>query len=489
MALPSPTVENYLKAIFQAQLHLDKRTDLVPMGQLAAALGVVPGTATTMVKTLAESGLAKYEPYAGVRLTASGEKLAALVVRRHRLIELFLVQVMGMSWTDVHEEAELLEHSVSDRLIERMDEMLGRPEADPHGDPIPDAQGVLERRPFDTLLTCPLNAQVTIRRVTDQDPEFLRFAERRDLKPGEVVEVVERDAAADSVRVRGRKDRAITIGARAASKVLVQLATSAALLLLLTGSAFAQSTAQPTPAAASSSDAPFEILDNSFLVEEAFNQEKNIFQNIFGFARQNGDWAMTFTQEWPVTTVKHQFSYTVGAESVSSNTGFGDVYLNYRYQALEEGPGRPAFSPRLSVIVPSGSRGAGGGEGGLQFNLPFSKQRKDFYFHWNGGLTWLPRGERADLTSPFISGSVIYRLRPMFNLMFESIGAWDAGEDSPGLIERTGSFTFSPGVRGGWTVAPDTQLILGAAIPITRFSGETYTGVFLYFSYELPLIK
>ena len=221
MALPSSTVENYLKAIFQAQLHLARKADLVPMGQLAAALGVVPGTATTMVKALSESGLVKYEPYVGVRLTQSGERLAAMVVRRHRLIELFLVEVMGMSWTEVHDEAELLEHAVSDRLIERIDEMLGRPAADPHGDPIPDPAGVLERRPLDNLMTCPLNVPVTVTRVTDQDPEFLRFVERRDLKPGEVVEVEERDSAADSVRLRGRNDRAITIGTRAATKVLV----------------------------------------------------------------------------------------------------------------------------------------------------------------------------------------------------------------------------------------------------------------------------
>lgn len=227
MTLPSSTVENYLKAIFKAQLHLARKADLVPMGQLSAALGVVPGTATTMVKTLAESGLVKYEPYAGVRLTPSGERLAAMVVRRHRLIELFLVEVMGMSWTEVHDEAEHLEHAVSDRLIERIDEMLGRPVTDPHGDPIPDTDGVLERRPLDSLMTCPLRVPVTVTRVTDQDPEFLRFVERRDLKPGEVVEVEERDAAADSVRLRGRNDRTITIGTRAASKVLVHAAPAA----------------------------------------------------------------------------------------------------------------------------------------------------------------------------------------------------------------------------------------------------------------------
>src|SRR5687767_13395108 len=157
--LPSSTVENYLKAIYHAQVGLDPG-QLVQMGQLASALGVVPGTATTMVKTLSESGLVRYEPYTGVRLTAAGEKLAALVLRRHRLVELFLVNVMGMSWTEVHDEAEHLEHAVSDRLIERIDEMLGRPSVDPHGDPIPDQHGAVDRREYDTLLTCPLRSRV-----------------------------------------------------------------------------------------------------------------------------------------------------------------------------------------------------------------------------------------------------------------------------------------------------------------------------------------
>ena len=487
MALPSPTVENYLKAIFQAQLRLARRTDLVPMGEIAAALGVVPGTATTMVKTLAESGLARYEPYAGARLTAAGEKLAALVVRRHRLIELFLVEVMGMNWTEVHEEAELLEHAVSDRLIERIDEMLGHPEADPHGDPIPDSEGVLERRPFDTLLTCPLNAPVTVRRVTDQDPEFLRFVERRDLKPGETVEVVERDAAADSVRVRGRKDRAIVIGARAASKVLVQAATTAVLLIALAGRALAQQ--PPAPPAAPPAVEPFDILDNSFLVEEAFNQERGIFQNIFGVIREDRAWALAFTQEWPAPSVRHQLSFTIGADAIGSDTVFSDVYLNYRFQALEEGPGRPAFSPRVSVIIPSGRQLVNGGDGGLQFNLPFSKQQQDFYFHWNAGLTWRPRGEKRDLTTPFLSGSAIYRLRPMLNVMLESVLVWDPDEVEGGIVERRGAFTLSPGLRGGWTLAQDTQLILGAAIPITWAAGESSAGIFAYLSYELPFIK
>jgi DtxR family Mn-dependent transcriptional regulator len=220
--LPSSTVENYLKAIYLGSSSIAQPQRLLPMGQLAAALGVAPGTATTMVKTLAESGLVKYEPYAGVALTSAGQKLAAMVVRRHRVIELFLVRVMGYGWDEVHDEAEQLEHVVSDRLIDRMDEMLGRPEVDPHGDPIPDARGIVKPQQAQTLLTCPLNTRVTITRVIDQDKSFLRFIESHHLKPGESIEVEDRDAASDSVRVRGKDDQRVTIGTRAASKLLVQ---------------------------------------------------------------------------------------------------------------------------------------------------------------------------------------------------------------------------------------------------------------------------
>jgi DtxR family Mn-dependent transcriptional regulator len=220
--LPSSTVENYLKAIFHDQSALATGTRLVPMGQVASALRVTPGTATTMVKTLAEAGLVEYEPYSGVRLTAAGEKLAVLVLRRHRLVELFLVQVMGMSWDEVHNDAEQLEHVVSDRLIERIDEMLGRPTHDPHGDPIPTAEGDIARRQFDNLLTCPLTASLRVARVADQDPAFLRFIEKHELKPGQAVQVESRDPAADAVRLRNRSGRSITMGARAASKLLVE---------------------------------------------------------------------------------------------------------------------------------------------------------------------------------------------------------------------------------------------------------------------------
>src|SRR5688572_18840297 len=386
--LPSHTVENYLKAIFQAQTVLS-RDELVPMGQLAAALGVVPGTATTMVKALAESGLVRYEPYSGVRLTKAGEKLAALVLRRHRLIELFLVKVMGMSWTEVHDEAEHLEHAVSDRLIDRIDEMLGRPSVDPHGDPIPGPEGTVSFPAYETLLTCALHSPMQVSRVSDQDSDFLRFAERHDLRPGQVVEVEERDPVADSVRLRGDGERVVTIGARAASKVLVQAVRVMVLCLLFGGAASAQPPAPPPP---SGSARPFEIMDNSFLVEEAFNQERGIFQNIFGAVRTGGEWAAAFTQEWPAPSMTHQLSYTIPFGTVGGAKGIGDIFVNYRYQLWTETASRPAFSPRVSLILPTGDdvEGFGDGSAGVQVNLPFSKQRQDLYFHGNGGFTLLP---------------------------------------------------------------------------------------------------
>jgi DtxR family Mn-dependent transcriptional regulator len=492
---PSHTVENYLKAIFQAQLSLAEPTALVPMGQLASTLGVVPGTATTMVKALADSGLVRYEPYAGVRLTAAGEKLAALVLRRHRLIELFLVKVMGMSWTEVHDDAENLEHAVSDRLIERIDAMLGHPEVDPHGDPIPGPEGTVRRQTYDSLLTCPLDAPVTISRVSDQDREFLEFVERHELKPGEVVRVEERDPAGDSVRLRGRTDRTITIGARAASKVLVKAVTVVLLCLWLASQARAQT---PAPPPAQNGGDPFKIADNSFLVEEAFNQEAGIFQNIVGVVRLDESWQATFTQEWPVRSQKHQLSYTIPFGSLRSAEGVGDVLLNYRYQLLEEGPGRPAFSPRLSLVLPTGNERRGWGEGslGLQTNLPFSKQHGDIYYHWNAGLTVLPgvSSKRFDpaqpvddvtLVIPQVAASAIWRTLPMMHLMLETVLVWPETLDEPGVTKRSTAFTLSPGVRGGWNVA-DQQIIVGIAVPVTWASAETEAGIFGYLSYELP---
>jgi DtxR family transcriptional regulator, Mn-dependent transcriptional regulator len=493
--LPSSTVENYLKAIYHGVGSLSHGERLLPMGHLAAALGVAPGTATTMVKTLAESGLVEYEPYTGVALTAAGEKLAALVLRRHRLIELFLVQVMGLSWDEVHDDAEQLEHVVSERLIDRMDQMLGRPEVDPHGDPIPDPSGTVKPQDVQSLLTCPLNRRVTVTRVIDQDKAFLRFIESHHLKPGESIEVEERDAASDSVRVKGKDDHRVTIGTRAASKLLVQLAGVVTLMLVL-GSVVRGQTSTST---SNDSHRPFESLDNSFLVEEAFNQEKGVFQNIFNvIINRSGDWVATFTQEWPVFGNTHQFSYSVPYFEVNRVSGFGDVLLNYRLQVMTEDTQRPAFAPRLSVILPSGSwrDQLGNGHLGWQVNLPFSKQAGDVYFHWNAGFTHTPKAVvenvEYNLIAPQVAISGIWRMKPMLNLMLESVGVWPQTVQNAGTPDsskrRDSVVTVSPGLRTGWNHG-NAQTIIGFAMPVTIINGNTSAGVIGYFSYELPFVK
>jgi DtxR family Mn-dependent transcriptional regulator len=218
--MPTSTVEDYLKCILLAQEHDSERQ--VSMGAIAAGLDVAPGTVTAMMKTLSESGLVRYEPYSGVRLTAQGTKLASHVVRRHRLIELFLVEVMHLDWSYVHDEAEQLEHVVSERLIERMDEMLGYPSVDPHGDPIPTAEGDVDLSAFPSLLDCPVAVPLEVMRVGDQSAEFLRFLEKGKLVPGSMVEVTARDPVADHVTLLVGDGEAFVVGYRAASKVWVR---------------------------------------------------------------------------------------------------------------------------------------------------------------------------------------------------------------------------------------------------------------------------
>jgi DtxR family Mn-dependent transcriptional regulator len=218
--MPTSTVEDYLKCIyFEAR---DASGELVSTGRIATAMGVAPGTVTAMMKTLTDSGLVRYEPYAGVSLTEAGRKLAAHVLRRHRLVELFLVEIMGMDWSEVHAEAEILEHAVSESLIERMDEMLGRPTADPHGDPIPTAGGHLEEPDLPSLLTCPTGTVLSIARVTDQRAEFLQLLEKHGLMPGRRAEVESRDELTETVSIRPDKGPKLQLGFQAAGRVLVE---------------------------------------------------------------------------------------------------------------------------------------------------------------------------------------------------------------------------------------------------------------------------
>jgi DtxR family Mn-dependent transcriptional regulator len=219
--MTTSTVEDYLKAILVHEQQQPAER-LVTMGQIGTALAVAPGTVTAMVKTLEKDGLLSYEPYSGVRLSTDGRRVALHVLRRHRLIELFLVEILGLDWSEVHDEAECLEHAMSDKLIDRIDALLGHPETDPHGDPIPDVAGEVRQPQLISLSDCPLGNAFRVARVSDQDESFLRFVERHGLKPGSRVAVKKRDASADAVTVQSETRPEITIGGEAAAKLWVE---------------------------------------------------------------------------------------------------------------------------------------------------------------------------------------------------------------------------------------------------------------------------
>lgn len=219
--MTSGTVEDYLKQLYIEQ-HASGQSAPVTTGRLAAVMGVAPGTATSMVKSLANSGLVQHEPRKGVQLTADGEKLALGVLRRHRLMELFLVEVLNLDWSIVHEEAEMLEHAVSERVLERIDALLGHPTVDPHGDPIPGIGGHVEGPLRTSLANCPLEEPQRVSRILNQDPEFLRFVEREGLVPGATLVIVGREAVAESVRLRVAEREISSLGLAAANKILVE---------------------------------------------------------------------------------------------------------------------------------------------------------------------------------------------------------------------------------------------------------------------------
>ncbi len=218
--MPSLTVENYLKAILQISIR--NESDWVSTGQLAEALGVSPGTVTSMLKTLAESQLADYKPYEGVRLTETGRTLGMRMLRRHRLIELFLVHTLDMTWDQVHEEAENMEHAVSDFLIDRIDDYLGRPQCDPHGDPIPSSEGTMRGQTVTAvpLTDCRPGTRVKITRVINQGPEFLRYLSETGLELGVVGIVRTNNAEADVVTI-DLNDDPVSMGHQAAGQLLV----------------------------------------------------------------------------------------------------------------------------------------------------------------------------------------------------------------------------------------------------------------------------
>lgn len=196
--MPTPAVEDYLKAIYQ----LSRGGDAVGTSAIAERLGVAPGSVTGMLKRLGKQGLVEHELYQGTRLSASGRREAIRMIRRHRILELFMVEVLGYTWDQVHAEAERLEHAVSDDLVDRMAHVLGDPEVDPHGHPIPSRAGQILALNLPTLDELEVGETATLRRVSDEDAEALRYLARLNLIPGVELEVLERTPFRGPMRVR-----------------------------------------------------------------------------------------------------------------------------------------------------------------------------------------------------------------------------------------------------------------------------------------------
>lgn len=214
----SRSVEDYLKAIY-AQ---NERGEAAGTSDLARVLDVQPASVTGMIKKLAEDGLLEHEPYRGVTLTATGTREALKIVRRHRVIETFLVETLGFTWADVHDEAELLEHTASELLIERMAEALGNPKTDPHGSPIPTPAGEIDSTVYLALDKVEPGVRITVRSVSDDDASRLRYFQSVGLVPGAtaVVEAVETADGTITLTVESASEP-LSIAAASAGRIRV----------------------------------------------------------------------------------------------------------------------------------------------------------------------------------------------------------------------------------------------------------------------------
>jgi hypothetical protein len=242
---------------------------------------------------------------------------------------------------------------------------------------------------------------------------------------------------------------------------------------------------------------PQPLQDNSFLIEEAYNQTPGVVQEISNFARSSGgaDWVYTFTQEWPLGGMRHQLSYTVPLEHHAdfATTGLGDALLNYRYQALGMTGGPVYVAPRLSAVLPTGHAASGRGSGawGLQTNLPVTVEvNPRLSTHWNAGLTLLPSAEsvsgaHATTASLNAGASAIWLVRPLFNLMLEAV--WIREEDvaGPGATDRHTSAFLNPGFRWGFNFRGGLQIVTGLAYTVS-LNDANPDALFLYLSFEHP---
>lgn len=268
-------------------------------------------------------------------------------------------------------------------------------------------------------------------------------------------------------------------------------------LLLFAGSTLAQDL--PT---AKSSGEPEPISDNSFLIEEAYNQEAGVVQHINTFTRQrNGDYAYTFTQEYPFTSEKHQLSYTLIGQRVGdpvdgrARRGFGDLALNYRYELVSNK--RVAVAPRATLLLPTGNarRGLGAGGAGLQFNLPVSTRlSRRFVTHSNAGATFTPRAhnsidERASTQDYFLGQSLVWLAKPRFNFLLEALYTNTESVTGKNSTMRENGFVVNPGVRWAYNFHNGLQIVPGIAVPLGIGPSRGERGIFLYLSFEHPFKK
>jgi len=218
MSRNSKSVEDFLKAVYTLQ----QTSQRVSTNALAEALNIVPPSVTDMAQRLSENGLLDYKKYYGVQLTDEGRSIAINVVRRHRLLELYLVQELGYGLHEVHDEAEALEHAVSERFVEAIAERMHHPHFDPHGDPIPDDDGVIRKRELHPLTIVPLHTDVTVSRFVSDDSEMLQHTLERGFKLQEIVQVTARDPFEGPVTV-SMGDESVTIGYTVAAMILAEL--------------------------------------------------------------------------------------------------------------------------------------------------------------------------------------------------------------------------------------------------------------------------
>ena len=214
----SQSVEDFLKAVYTLQ----REGDRVSTNALADALRISAPAVTDMVQRLVEEGTVDYLKYRGVRLTEEGERVALQMLRRHRLIETYLVRDLGYQLHEIHDEAEALEHSVSDRFVEAIARKLGEPSYDPHGDPIPNLEGIMQERNLQPLSTLRPNSRARIRRFIMDDPAMLQNTQERGLTMGVTLEVVARDPFEGPVTIRLDAEGSQTIGHKMASSILVE---------------------------------------------------------------------------------------------------------------------------------------------------------------------------------------------------------------------------------------------------------------------------